>query len=62
MKNFEMMGVKPEDVPTMGHMLCEMQFDYDQCEHCPVAEKCFPWGPTSKNGFINWLEEEHEKK
>lgn len=62
MKNFERMGVKPEDVSTMGHMLCEMQFDYDQCEHCPVAEKCFPWGPTSKNGFINWLEESYEKK
>jgi hypothetical protein len=62
MKNFELMGVKAENIPTIGHMLCDMQFEFDQCEHCPVAENCFPWGPTSKNGFINWLEAEHEKK
>ena len=41
----------------MGHFLCEMQYEANDCCGCPAKEKCFPSGDNSGNGWINWLKD-----
>lgn len=62
MNNFEWLKSQ-EDIKKLGHELCDFMDHVENdglygCDICPV--NCFC--ERQQNGFIAWLEAEHEKK
>lgn len=60
--------IKNISLEKLGHYLCDKMDsvtigNYCGCEICPVNDKyCRIGAGTGKNGFIEWLKEEHKDK
>lgn len=58
MTNFEWM--QSSSLKEVASFLCDKQYEAGECHTCPFSDRCFRYGLESHNGFVNFLEEEHE--
>jgi hypothetical protein len=49
--------IQSMSLEDLAHFLCEIEYEANDCSHCPHKDRCFPHGVESHNGYMNWLEE-----
>lgn len=55
MNNYE--KIQSMSLEDLANFLCEIEYEANDCSHCPHKDRCFPYGAESHNGYMNWLEE-----